>query len=42
MYESYYGFSAKPFQLNPDPSFYFASRQHKRAMAFVEYGVHQG
>ncbi|MBK8323930.1 MAG: AAA family ATPase [Betaproteobacteria bacterium] len=42
MYESFYGFSAKPFQLNPDPSFYFASRQHKRAMAFVEYGVHQG
>ena len=41
MYESFYGFSEKPFQLNPDPQFYYASRQHRRAMAFVEYGLHQ-
>ena len=41
MYESFYGFSAKPFQLNPDPSFYFASRGHRRAMAYLEYGLHQ-
>ena len=42
MYEAFYGFAAKPFQLNPDPEFYFASSQHRRAMAFVEYGLHQG
>ena len=42
MYASFYGFSQKPFQLNPDPEFYFDSRQHRRAMAFVEYGLHQG
>ena len=41
MYQAFYGFSAKPFQLNPDPEFYFASSQHRRAMAFVEYGLHQ-
>jgi general secretion pathway protein A len=41
MYESFYGFSHKPFQLNPDPSFYFGSRQHQRAMAFLDYGLHQ-
>jgi general secretion pathway protein A len=41
MYESYYGLSDKPFQLNPDPSFYFGSRQHRRAMAYLEYGLHQ-
>ena len=41
MYASFYGFSQKPFQLNPDPDFYFDSRQHRRAMAFVEYGLHQ-
>ncbi len=41
MYEAYYGFSTKPFQLNPDPSFYFDSRQHRRAMSFLEYGLHQ-
>ena len=41
MYESFYGLSKKPFQLNPDPSFYFGSRQHRRAMAYLEYGLHQ-
>lgn len=41
MYETFYGFSDKPFQLNPDPSFYFGSRQHRRAMAYLEYGLHQ-
>ncbi|PHV12121.1 XrtA/PEP-CTERM system-associated ATPase [Chitinimonas sp. BJB300] len=41
MYESFYGLSSKPFQLNPDPSFYFGSTQHKRATAFLEYGLHQ-
>jgi len=39
MYEAFYGLSAKPFQLNPDPSFYFASKQHRRAKAYLEYGV---
>ena len=41
MYESYYGLTCKPFQLNPDPTFYFASKQHCRAMAYLEYGLHQ-
>jgi putative secretion ATPase (PEP-CTERM system associated) len=41
MYEAFYGLSGKPFQLNPDPSFYFGSRQHRRAMAYLEYGLHQ-
>lgn len=41
MYETFYGLSAKPFQLNPDPSFYFGSRGHRRAMAYLEYGLHQ-
>lgn len=39
MYEAYYGLSSKPFQLNPDPSFYFGSKQHRRARAYLEYGV---
>jgi putative secretion ATPase (PEP-CTERM system associated) len=39
MYEAFYGLTAKPFQLNPDPSFYFASKQHRRAKAYLEYGV---
>ncbi len=41
MYASFYGLTGKPFQLNPDPSFYYGSRGHKRAMAYLEYGLHQ-
>jgi len=41
MYEQFYGLTGKPFQLNPDPTFYFGSRQHRRAMAYLEYGLHQ-
>jgi len=41
MYESFYGLTDKPFQLNPDPSFYFGSKQHRRATAYLEYGMHQ-
>lgn len=41
MYEAFYGLKAKPFQLNPDPTFYFASKQHRRASAYLEYGVYQ-
>jgi general secretion pathway protein A len=42
MYESFYGLNSKPFQLNPDPTFYFASKQHRRATAYLEYGLNQG
>ncbi|MFV8835511.1 XrtA/PEP-CTERM system-associated ATPase [Aquisalimonas sp. APHAB1-3] len=42
MYEHYYNLTGKPFQLNPDPAFFYGSRGHSRAMAYLEYGVHQG
>ncbi len=41
MYESFYRLSGKPFQLSPDPEFFFGSRGHRRAMAYLEYGLHQ-
>jgi general secretion pathway protein A len=41
MYETFYGLTGKPFQLNPDPTFYFASKGHKRAFAYLQYGVYQ-
>ena len=41
MYESFYGLSDKPFQLNPDPSFYYGSKEHRRAMAYLDYGLHK-
>ena len=42
MYESHFGFSGAPFQLNPDPSFYFESRGHHSALSYLKFGVHQG
>ncbi len=42
MYESHYGLVAKPFQLTPDPKFFFASKWHKRAMSYLQYGLSQG
>ena len=39
MYESFFGLTSKPFQLNPDPNFFFGSKQHRRAKAYLEYGV---
>ncbi|HVE51187.1 MAG TPA: XrtA/PEP-CTERM system-associated ATPase [Casimicrobiaceae bacterium] len=42
MYETYYGLSGKPFQLNPDPAFFFGSKGHNRAFAYLQYGLYQG
>jgi putative secretion ATPase (PEP-CTERM system associated) len=42
MYETFYGLTGKPFQLNPDPSFFFASKGHNSAFSFLKYGVYQG
>jgi putative secretion ATPase (PEP-CTERM system associated) len=41
MFEPYFGFSAAPFQLSPDPSFFYGSRGHKRAHAYLQYGLYQ-
>jgi general secretion pathway protein A len=41
MYESFYGLTGRPFQLNPDPAFYYASSQHRRAKSYIDYGLHQ-
>jgi putative secretion ATPase (PEP-CTERM system associated) len=42
MYEAFYHFQARPFQLTSDPRFFFSSRGHRRAMAYLVYGAHQG
>ena len=42
MYEAFYGLSRKPFQLNPDPQFYFSSKPHRRARSYLVYGVMRG
>jgi putative secretion ATPase (PEP-CTERM system associated) len=42
MFESFYGLSGQPFQLGPDPSFFYGSRGHRRAYAYLQYGLYQG
>lgn len=42
MYEQFFGFSGRPFQLTPDPQFYFESTSHKKAMSYLGYGLSQG
>ncbi|MEW5965725.1 MAG: XrtA/PEP-CTERM system-associated ATPase [Pseudomonadota bacterium] len=42
MYEDYYRFTGKPFQLNPDPRFFYGSKGHRRAMAYLDYGLSLG
>ncbi len=38
-YTDYYGLTAPPFALTPDPAFWFESGTHKRAMAYLGYGL---
>lgn len=40
MYQDFYGMDALAFQLTPDARFFYESREHKRAMAHLTYGLH--
>ncbi len=42
MYLQYYNLREKPFQISPDPRYFFGSSPHKRALAYLRYGVAQG
>ena len=42
MYDEHYGLSARPFQLTPDPKFWFDTATHRKAMAYLGYGLSQG
>lgn len=42
MYTSFYKLTGRPFQLSPDPRFFFGSRAHRKAMAYLTYGLNQG
>lgn len=42
MYDQYYRFTGRPFQLTPDPTFYFESLTHRKAMSYLGYGMAQG
>ena len=42
MYEEHFGLTGRPFQLTPDPAFWFETGTHRRAMAYLGYGLQQG
>ena len=42
MYEDHYGLTDRPFQLTPDARFWFESATHRKAMAYLGYGMAQG
>jgi general secretion pathway protein A len=39
MYNAFFGFTESPFNLSPDPAFFFRSEQHEEALANLVYGV---
>jgi general secretion pathway protein A len=42
MYEKYYGFKEKPFDITPDPKFVYFSETHKEALAHLRYAIREG
>ena len=42
MYDEFYGFTARPFQLTPDAAFFFESLTHRKALSYLGYGLAQG
>ena len=42
MFNDFYGLSGRPFQLTPDPTFYFESLTHRKALSYLSYGLAQG
>lgn len=42
MYTEYYNLNGRPFQLTPDPRFYVDTQTHRKAMAYLTYGLGQG
>jgi general secretion pathway protein A len=41
MYESYYGFTEKPFSLTPDPKYLYRSESHGNAFDLLQYAIHR-
>ena len=39
MYEKFYGFKEKPFNITPDPKFFYFSETHKEALAYLRYAI---
>jgi len=42
MYESFYGFREKPFNIVPNPKFLYRSTKHANALTYLEYAIGEG
>ncbi|MBC16716.1 MAG: ATPase [Desulfovibrio sp.] len=41
MYEEFFGFNAKPFDLLPNPDLLFMSKTHGKALSYLRYGIQE-
>ncbi len=41
MYEAFYGLKEKAFNLNPDPDYFYMSREHENAYVHLEYAIRE-
>jgi general secretion pathway protein A len=41
MYRKFYGLTRKPFEVSPDPYFYYPTQRHNEALAMLTYGVQE-
>ncbi len=39
MYTSFFGLQRNPFKLTPDPEFLFPSKEHQKALTYLNYGI---
>ena len=41
MYENFFGFSKKPFNITPDPGLLFMTESHQEALSSLIYGIQE-
>ncbi len=42
MYKDFYGLSDKPFNIVPNPAYFYKSKKHQEALTHLEYGLMEG
>lgn len=42
MYEKFFGFTEKPFNIVPNPKFLYHSKKHENALTYLEYAMTEG
>ncbi len=42
MYEKFYGFKERPFEITPDPKYVYLSEIHQEALAYLQFAVREG